>query len=428
VFHSPRTLLTALVISFLAGCHEPPSPGGTVGTANPPRVVRIDPGPNVQDETQTALIKAQPGDTIEFGPGKFEFTRGLSLAVDKVTIRGQGIDKTRLSYEKQNAGSEGLLVTRGSFLIEDLSIDDAKGDAIKINDVDGVTLRRVRARWTGGSKETNGAYGLYPVQCRNVLIEECVAIGASDAGIYVGQSTNVIVRNCRAEGNVAGIEIENCTDADVHDNLATGNAGGLLVFDLPGLPVKNGKRIRVFHNQVVANNHVNFAPKGNMVASVAPGTGVMVMATDQVEIFDNTMQDNQTVSLSIVSFYVTGRPLEDKDYDPVPEGIYVHDNRIAGGGRAPAGERAPLLAALLGKPLPDMIYDGIRNPARLINGQVPRELGIYFKNNGNATFANLHWDRLNVMDPIGSLARIERNVKAYEGELPSLPEVRLGVQ
>ena len=39
---------------------------------------------------------------------------------------------------------------------------------------------------------------LYPVQCKNVLIDGCVAIGASDAGIYVGQSQYVIVRNSKA--------------------------------------------------------------------------------------------------------------------------------------------------------------------------------------------------------------------------------------
>jgi parallel beta-helix repeat protein len=69
----------------------------------------------------------------------------------------------------------------------------------------------VRVEWTNGPDENNGAYGLYPVQSSNVLIEESVVIGASDAGIYVGQSNNIIVRNSRVEFNVAGIEIENST-------------------------------------------------------------------------------------------------------------------------------------------------------------------------------------------------------------------------
>jgi parallel beta-helix repeat protein len=420
--------LPCLIIFTASGCMK--SDPSRQPESQPARTttVRIQPGPNVQEETQTALIKAKPGDTIEFDAGTYEYPLGLSLAVENVTIRGQGMDKTILSFRKQNAGSSALLVTRGKFHLQDLSIDDAKGDGIKLNGCDDVTLERVRARWTGGSKSTNGAYGLYPVQCKNVLIDGCVAIGASDAGIYVGQSRNVIVRNCRAEQNVAGIEIENCTDADVYENVATDNAGGLLVFDLPGLEVKNGQHVRVFRNQVYANNHENFAPKGNMVAIVPPGTGAMVMATDQVEVFENQLKDNQTYHLAIFSFYMTGRPIEDKQYDPIPEGIYVHDNHFKGGGNNPAGDAA-ILGQLLGKPLPDIIYDGIQNPAKLVDGKLPEKLRVRVKNNGAATFVNLHWDKINLKDPMGSLARIDRNLKDYEGSLPPLTPVSLpGVQ
>jgi hypothetical protein len=141
------------------------------------------------------------------------------------------------------------------------------------------------------------------------------------------------------------------------------------------------------------------------------------------------IQDNQTYSLSVVSFYITGRPMDDKEYDPFPEGVYVHDNKIAGGGKKPSGERGQAMAALLGTPLPDIIYDGIRNPAKAVDGKVPQNLGVYFKNNGSATFANLHWDQLNPKDPMASAKKIERDLKPYEGELPALPEVKLtGIQ
>ena len=65
---------------------------------------------------------------------------------------------------------------------------------------------------------------------KDVLIDGCVAIGASDAGIYVGQSQNIIVKNSIAQYNVAGIEIENSFYADVFDNLTSHNTGGILVF------------------------------------------------------------------------------------------------------------------------------------------------------------------------------------------------------
>ena len=157
----------------------------------------LQPGPNIQERTQEALILAAKGSVVEFGEGVFEFTRSLSLDVDGVTVKGQGPDKTILSFKKQNAGSEGLMVTSDGVTLRDFAVEDTIGDAIKVKGVQGITFFNVRTEWTGGPKSTNGAYGLYPVASVNVLIDRCVAIGASDAGIYVGQSKNVIIHRNR---------------------------------------------------------------------------------------------------------------------------------------------------------------------------------------------------------------------------------------
>lgn len=390
-----------------------------------PRTIRVAPGPKVQSETQTALIKARPGDTIEFGEGTYEFTMGLSLTVNGVTLRGRGMEKTILSFKGQTAGSEGLLVTGNAFTIEDLSVVDTKGDAVKVSGTDGVTMRRVAARWTGGPKESNGGYGLYPVQCKNVLLEDCFASGASDAGIYVGQSTNAVVRRCKAVGNVAGIEAENSTGVDIHDNEATGNTGGVLVFDLPDLPVKKGGRTRVFRNKVEANNHENFAPKGNIVALVPPGTGVMIMAADQVEVFDNTVRDHATTNASIVSYFVTGKPIKDQEYDPFPEGIFIHDNHFSGGGTHPQGEIGRLLAAVAGTPVPDIVWDGMVNKEKVLGRDLGPDFRVWLKNNGGATFANVHWADLDPKKVAEGRARVERDPTPHVGELPSLPPIVL---
>lgn len=179
------------------------------------------------------------------------------------------MDKTILSFLDQATGSEGLKITKADgIVLEGFTVQDTKGDAIKIQNTNGVTLRDVNTTWTGGAKETNGAYGIYPVSCENVLIEKCEASYASDAGIYVGQSINVIVRNSYAHHNVAGIEIENCINSEVYDNLAENNTGGILVFDMPDLPLADGRNCRVYNNIVRNNNHRNFAPAGNIVGEV----------------------------------------------------------------------------------------------------------------------------------------------------------------
>jgi parallel beta-helix repeat protein len=368
----------------------------------------IPAGPEFQKRAQEALIRAKPGDVIELPEGKMDLTAQLSLTVENVTIRGKGIDKTILSFKNQKTGSAGMLVTAGGFTIEDLAIEDTKGDGLKINGAKGVTIRRVRAEWTGGPKDTNGSYGLYPVQCQNVLIEDSIVKGASDAGIYVGQSKNIIVRRNRAEYNVAGIEIENSQDADVYQNTSTNNTGGLLAFNLPDLPVKDGRNARLFENNVYGNNTGNFAPKGTMVAKVPAGTGVIILATNHIDIYKNTIKDNATANVSIISYLTTGNPINDATYDPFTDEIYIHDNTISGGGDNPTGRIADGLAPLLGKPLPGILYDGVVDPKK-------KTATICAQNNGGAMFVNY--------DAAGGSKHLMKNASANNCALPPLNAV-----
>ena len=169
----------------------------------------IAPGPDAYSALQTALIEAQPGDTIELGAGTFSFTDGLSLDVDNVSITGAGEGQTILSFAGQEGAGEGLLITSDNVTVAGFTMQDTKGDGIKSKGSNGITFRDLTVEWTGGPDEGNGAYGVYPVESQNVLVDNVTVRGASDAGIYVGQSNNIIVRNSLAEYNVAGIEIEN---------------------------------------------------------------------------------------------------------------------------------------------------------------------------------------------------------------------------
>ena len=319
---------------------------------------------NFAETFQEQLINAKPGDIIDIPAGTHVFSRSLSLSVPGVTLRGKGMNSSILSFKGQAQGAEGLLVSANDFIIEDVAIEDTKGDALKINKSKNVTIRRVRTEWTNGAKTENGAYGIYPVQSENILIEGSVAIGASDAGIYVGQSRNIIVRDSRAEYNVAGIEIENSTHADVYRNVATKNTGGILVFDLPNLPVQGGQATRVFNNDIYSNDTENFAPEGNIVGNVPPGTGLLILANDNIEVFENRFAGNGNVNIMIYSFLFGGRKIDDSNYDPYPEQIYIYNNNFDGGGEKP---RHPALLAwaessALGTP--NVVWDGMVRPGR----------------------------------------------------------------
>jgi len=350
-------------------------------------------GSDFQKDLQTRFITAQPGDVIEIPAGTYELSRSLSLNVSGVTLRGAGMDKTMLSFRNQVQGAEGLLVNASDFTIEDLAILDTPGDGIKINEGRNIVIRRLRTEWTGGPDESNGAYGIYPVQTENVLIEDCVAIAASDAGIYVGQSRNIVVRNNRAEFNVAGIEIENSFDADVYGNTVSNNTGGILVFNMPALP-QPGHSTRVFRNKVTNNNTDNFGAEGTPVASVPAGSGVIINSNDKVEIFDNDIADNDTANVIVSSYYTTnyvGKGEIVEAYDPYPEQIYIHGNRFSGGGTSPEGlDLKALKIAMfgIGGSFPDVLWDGYANPARLDdNGKLLPEFAICV-DNGDAEVLN----------------------------------------
>jgi len=321
----------------------------------------------LQKKLQEQLLDAKPGSVVEIPAGTFHFDRGLSLRGNGVTLRGAGMDKTIISFKDQTSGPEGLIVYANDFVLEGLTIEDTKGDAVKINDGENITVRKVRVRWSGGPKTSNGAYGIYPVKTRNVLIEDSEAYGASDAGIYVGQSRDVIVRRCHAEENVAGIEIENTINADVYENVATNNTGGILVFNMPNLS-QAGSGTRVYKNHAVKNNHANFGAKGTAVASVPAGSGVVINSNSKVEIFDNDIADNQTGNVIVSSYYSTGyysKTGVEASYDPYPRAILVTGNRFSGGGDAPDGLDLKTLKTVMfgiNGHFPDVLWDGYADP------------------------------------------------------------------
>jgi parallel beta-helix repeat protein len=351
--------------------------------------------PEVQKRIQTDMILVEDGGVVELGEGSFSISGTLSMEGKKnVTIRGKGIGKTVLNFKAQQTGAEGIRVSNGeNITIEDLSIQDARGDCIKTMDVKGITFRRVWAGWTGRMSAKNGSYALYPVQCRNVLIEECTARGASDAGIYVGQSQSIIVRNCKAFENVAGIEIENSLDAEVYGNEAYHNTGGILVFDLPDLAVKKGGNCRVYNNVIRENNTKNFAPKGNIVGKVPQGTGILLLAARNVDVYGNKILDNRTVPTGIISYYMTENPISDTLYYPYPTSIRIYDNEYAKPRRRATmqGRMGKLYRFKLkfGKDVPDIVFDGILDDKLAAQGVYPSDKAICVKNNKGATWANI---------------------------------------
>ena len=370
-----------------------------------------------QKELQEKFILVEDGGTIELPEGNYLLSKALSMEGKKnITIKGKGTNKTILSFLGQKEGAEGINVTNCSNItVENFTIQDAKGDNIKLKGCTDVIIRNMNSTWTTGADSANGNYGYYPVECKNVLIEKSEVSYCADAGVYVGQSYNVTVRNVTAHHNVCGIEIENCINVDVYDNLSYNNTGGFVIYDLPGIPMKNGKNCRVYNNIARENNFKNFAKPGSYVSDIPPGSGIIIMAYDSVEVFNNTFENNKTLGCCAVSYYATGRPFTDSIYTPYCTSISIHDNIF---------KRKSLLVPDLSSDLGKLILAMSKGPADIIydhnyskamsntNGTLQQQFKSCFRNNGEIKFFNLNAYKSPVIENV--LKTYDTNLKEFD--------------
>ena len=319
-------------------------------------------GKDDTDAVQTALIEAHSSDTICFCPGSYAFSKQLSLTVPKVTVKGLGaaIDDVSLDFAGvTTGGNDTMLVTADSFTIENLAVKNTPGNGVVVRQSDSPTFRKLHVKWDSTDSTKHGAYAVYPAECKNVLIEDCEVEGAADAAIYVGQGTGAILRRNKAHDSVLGIELENTTNGEAYDNETYDNSGGLAVFLLGNLTKKTADHNLIHDNNIHDNNHENFGDPKTFVAAVPQGTGVIVIGADDTEIRNNTITNNESTGISVVSYTLMEQLVPgasaDPDTDPDPDRTFIHGNTFTNNGVTPQGAFG-LLAI---KPLENVLWDGI---------------------------------------------------------------------
>jgi parallel beta-helix repeat protein len=287
---------------------------------------------------ERALVNLESGDVVCLVNGDYMVSRQLTIPQNGVTLMGESQSETVLNFENQSGANGILAEVSKNFAIRNLTVKNTASDAIKAKGTDGVVMKNVTVTWDAGVSEENGAYGLYPVEAKNVLIEGCKVSYARDAGVYLGQSDTAIIRDNEAFGNVVGIEIENTFRAAAYNNHAHDNADGFLIINLPNLDVKGGARNLIYDNEIVNNNERNFGESGTAVSKMPSGSGLVLVASDNNEIRDNTIENNNSVGIGVASYVLIEQGGSDDDaYDPYPEGNWIHNNTLVGNGTDPKG-------------------------------------------------------------------------------------------
>jgi cytochrome c peroxidase len=317
------------------------APAFVPGEARDPQTITVKEGESIQ----AAVDQALPGDTVLVEPGVYKET--VYVDTPNLTIKGVVDGENRPWIDGEKTLSDGFNTTGDNFTLEGFGIKDTIGNGVLTTGAEHLIYRDIIV-------QDAGIYGIYPVETTDVLIENSVLSGIADAAIYVGQSRGpIVVRNNEVFHNVTGIEIENSTNAEVYDNYAHDNTGGILVFLLPNNPSKVGYNTRVYNNRIENNNHENFGAANSTVGKVPSGTGIMIMTADNTEVFNNTITGNQTFGVALTSLYMLYPRDTVFDLGPLPENNWIHNNTFENNGYDPAG-----MVKDLGLPGADVLWSG----------------------------------------------------------------------
>ena len=285
----------------------------------PTNVVVVKDGESIQ-----AAVKAAPAKTIiRVMPGTYRET----VYVDKDDIRIIGVVEAgrRPVLDGEGKLNDAVLYSGNNFVVENLTIRNYKGNGIMGQAGNNFEIRN-------NVIDKSGVYGIFPQLGKNGVVEHNIVSGIADAAIYIGMSDNILVAHNDVYASVAGIEVENCRHVIVEGNYVHDNAGGLLAFVTPGLPIKDTRDVIFRNNFVIGNNHVNFGAPGSTVSGIPSGTGVLIMAADDVVLEDNIIVDNKVAGILITDHGHAANITVDPESEPNSDRVSILNNLMVNNG------------------------------------------------------------------------------------------------
>jgi len=318
-------LSTALALSLPASAHT----------------ITVRPGGSIR----AALAKAAAGDRIEVLPGVYREgapgdLNALTVTLSGIALIGKSTPGHPVVLENAGGQSYGVWVspansagpgpqsddehppcgldgsTLAGFSIRGFTVRGFLEHGVHLACVDGFSISENHA-------DRNGVYGLFPVVSRHgVIAGNLVTNTPKDAGIYVGQSDDVLISGNVTRDNVLAIEVENSRKCAVVGNDVHGNTLGILVDILPFLERSTQEDTLVAFNSVHDNNRPNTADPEDLLGVVPPGTGMLIAGGHRTTVMLNDVRNNGFTGVAVISLCLglslLGSDCSGLDIDPDP--------------------------------------------------------------------------------------------------------------
>jgi len=249
-----------------------------------PRVFTVESGQTIQ----SVIDLAQAGDTVQIPFGSYS----ESVVVDEPGIRLVGLPNSRGDHpilDGDGRLAHGVLASADGFEMAFLDLKRYSDAQVLVKNASNLFLHDI-------SIAGPGLLGLSLQSCSNVRVEDVHVTAMKSAGVYVSSSEQVSLLGVDSYNNAIGMELENSVYSTIQSSHAHGNALGIFVLLQPHLQSKVSLNTLLSDN-VVENNNAEFL--GGQ--ALPDGTGILVLAADDVESRGNTIRGHRRAGLVVVS-------------------------------------------------------------------------------------------------------------------------------
>jgi hypothetical protein len=233
-------------------------------------LIRIWPGLYKEEPSRKARDDLPPDN--EDGSYSYEFQKKHPNAINliavvgkkNITFLGMGRKPTDVVIDAAFEKHVGIRADRADgFIIKNLSVWHAGEHGVYILDQDGFVIDEVVSGWSGD-------YSFLTFATDHGLIQDCVATGAGDGGLYPGGSADTPgrhsteIRNCKAFHNAIGLSATQADHVWVHDTEFYDNALGIgsdSETDHPNYPEND---MVLERNKIYDNNLNPYAPDSDL--------------------------------------------------------------------------------------------------------------------------------------------------------------------